>query len=74
MKGVTGIKDTSYTTYSAYQNDVKNYPQIEMVKEIKNVGIKEKRDVVYRETGDRKLLLDVFQPLVGFLLMLFVAL
>lgn len=65
MKGVTGIKDTSYTTSSAYQNDIKNYPQIEVVKEIKNVGIKEKRDVVYREVGDRKLLLDVFQPAVS---------
>ncbi|MFC4096067.1 alpha/beta hydrolase [Euzebyella saccharophila] len=65
MKGVTGIKDTSYTTASAYQNDVKYYPDIEVVKEVKNVDIKEKRDVVYLKTGDRKLLLDVFQPTVS---------
>ncbi|SDI98482.1 pectinesterase [Flavobacterium glycines] len=59
-KGVTGISDTSYSTKNAYNHDVKTHPNIKIVSEFHLETVKEKRNVVYCETGKRKLNLDVF--------------
>lgn len=60
--GVTGIPDTSFTTYSAYLGAKKNYPDIKIVNEFHSKSVKEKRNLVYCSLGDRKLLMDVFYP------------
>ena len=60
MAGVTGIRDTSYSNYSAANNIKKNYPSAALVPELKSSSVKEKRNISYCSIGDRKLLLDVF--------------
>jgi acetyl esterase/lipase len=60
--GVTGVPDTSYSTYSAWLNTKKEHPDIKIVGELKSASIKEKRNVTYQYIGKRKLMLDVFQP------------
>lgn len=60
--GITGNKDTSYTTFSAYQSTVKTHPEIGIVPEFKSPSIKEKRGIIYCTTGNRKLVLDAFYP------------
>ncbi|PKA98567.1 pectinesterase [Flavobacteriaceae bacterium MAR_2009_75] len=61
LKGVTGIKDTSYTTASAFAKDVVNHPEIEVVKEFKYESVKEERNITYSTIGSRELKLDVFK-------------
>ena len=60
--GVTGKKDTSYSTHSAYISTLKTHPFIKIVPEFKSKLVAEKRNVSYCEIDDRKLMLDVFQP------------
>src|SRR6187549_496687 len=62
ITGVTGKKDTSYSTYSAYVSTLKTHPNIKIVPEFKSKLVSEKRNVSYCEIGDRKLMLDVFHP------------
>jgi acetyl esterase/lipase len=66
MAGVTGQRDTSYTTYSAYLSTKKSYPDITIVEDFHSPLVKEKRDITYCKTqtakGERKLLLDAFYP------------
>jgi pectinesterase len=62
--GVTGIPDTSYTTYSAYTSTKKTHPDIKIVNEFHLRSVKEKRNICYCKIDDRKLLLDVFYPSV----------
>ncbi|MCW3094372.1 MAG: esterase [Ferruginibacter sp.] len=60
--GITGKKDTGYTTYSAYLNTLKSHPDIKIVKEFKFAGVAEQRSITYCSLGDRKLKLDAFYP------------
>ena len=60
--GVTGVKDTSFTTYSAYQNTKKTHPQLNIVRQVKTSSVKEKQSVPYCKTGKRVLVMDVFYP------------
>lgn len=60
--GVTGVPDTSFTTYSAYMGARKEHPEIKMAAGLKTASVKEKRNVRYTSIGKRALLLDVFQP------------
>jgi pectinesterase len=60
--GVTGVPDTSYTTYSAYVSSKKTNPGIKIVGEFHSKSVKEKRSISYCTIGERKLLLDVFYP------------
>ncbi|MFT3682300.1 MAG: alpha/beta hydrolase [Ferruginibacter sp.] len=62
VAGITGKPDTSYSNYSAYYNTLKTHPYIKLVQEFNLPSIKEKREVVYCKIGDRKLMLDIFQP------------
>lgn len=59
-KGVTGVRDTSYSTKRAYKYDVKTHPDIKIIPEMHFNSVKEKRNVSYCEIGKRKLNLDVF--------------
>ncbi|MXN92337.1 alpha/beta hydrolase fold domain-containing protein [Flavobacterium sp. Sd200] len=59
-KGVTNVRDTSYSTHSAYKHDVKTHPEIKIVPEFKFSSVKEQRNISYCEIGKRKLNLDVF--------------
>lgn len=52
--------DTSYTVYSSYNKYVKKFPQISIVKPQKFENITEKRNIVYKKIGERKLHLDAF--------------
>jgi pectinesterase len=52
--------DTSYTVYSSYKKYVKKFPQISIVKPQKFENITEKRNIVYKKIGKRKLHLDAF--------------
>lgn len=64
-KGITGQPDTSYTTYSAYKNTLKQHPGIRIVKEHSFKSVKESRGLVYCTVGSRTLQLDAFQPVSG---------
>ena len=59
-KGITGVRDTSYSTKSAYRHDVRAHPNITIVPEFHFNTVKEKRNIVYCEIGKRKLNLDAF--------------
>ena len=60
FKGVTSIRDTSYSTKSAFKYDVKKHPSITIVPEFHFNSVKEKRNISYCEIGKRKLNLDAF--------------
>ncbi len=60
LAGFTNERDTSFTTYSAWLSAKKKYPQIEIVEQIKSSSIAENKNIIYKNVGDRKLLLDIF--------------
>lgn len=60
--GITGVRDTSYTTYSAYIGSEKSNPGIKIVNEFHSRSVKEKRNISYCTIGERNLVLDVFYP------------
>lgn len=60
--GITNVRDTSYSTLSAYNNIHKQYPDAKAAEELHSSTVREKRDVVYCKTGERQLLLDAFYP------------
>lgn len=61
MIGLTGVRDTSFTTYSAFVSAKKKYPNIKIAEEIKNPFIVENRNIVYKNIESRKLVLDIFR-------------
>jgi pectinesterase len=61
-KGITGIRDTSYSMTSAYLGTLKTHPNAKMVSEIMPKTIEAKKNVVYAKIGERALLLDAFYP------------
>ena len=58
----TGIRDTSYSSLGDYSKNLKHYPFIKLVQAQKMPTVKEKRDVVYADAGNRPLHLDEFLP------------
>lgn len=60
--GVTGVKDTSYTTVIAYEKHVVKYPFIEIVEEFNYKNIRETRGIAYCDQYGRELVLDIFEP------------
>jgi acetyl esterase/lipase len=62
LEGITGVRDTSYTTVSAFANDIKTHPYIKIVKEFDFDSVKQENDITYCSFGERNLKLDVFQP------------
>ena len=60
--GLTGKRDTSYSTYSAYNSTRKSHPGIKIVEESKSPLVAEQRDLTYCSAGGRDLKLDAFYP------------
>ncbi len=56
------IKDTSYTIYSTYSKYLKEYPFIKIAKPEVNKNIVSYENVIYKNIGNRNLVLDIFQP------------
>jgi pectinesterase len=61
FQGVTGIRDSSYNTRSAYLNDVKRYQDIEAVERFNMKSVTETDNITYCQIGERELQLDVFE-------------
>ncbi len=55
-------KDTSFTIRSSFEKEVKKRPYITIATIPASDKIIEKKDIVYRELGERKLLLDIYYP------------
>ncbi|MFB6320453.1 alpha/beta hydrolase fold domain-containing protein [Saccharicrinis sp. FJH54] len=55
-------RDTSYNLNSALKKIKKYYPEVTLVKDVSYPGVKEKRNVVYYNTGERDLHADLFFP------------
>ena len=60
--GVTGVRDTSYSTQREYQKLKKDYPQILVPAPLLSRSVTEKKGLVYCTVGSRNLKLDVFYP------------
>ena len=60
--GITGKRDTSYSTWSAYRSTLKTHPNIRIVSEQPSKLVKESRNLVYHKIGDRSLHIDAFIP------------
>lgn len=60
-KGLTGIPDTSFANYSAWQSALKSDPTLKLA-EYTAKEIKATRTFVYKRIGQRKLVLDVYEP------------
>lgn len=58
--GITGKRDTSYSTYSAYINTRKTHPDIKVVAEFRSASVAERKNIVYCATGNRSLMIDAF--------------
>ncbi len=61
-KGLTGIPDTSYSSYSALSKTLKTHPNAVLVGEKTFKNVQEYRNIPYANVGTRDLHLDVFQP------------
>jgi len=59
---ITNVPDTSYTTYSDFQKNLKVYPFIKMVPDSPTTSVKENRNMVYCNIGNRQLHIDAFIP------------
>ncbi|MGY5355878.1 alpha/beta hydrolase fold domain-containing protein [Wenyingzhuangia sp. IMCC45467] len=53
-------KDTSFTVYSTYKKELKKYPKIKPVFLKIDKDVKVKKEIVYKNTGERNLELDAF--------------
>lgn len=54
--------DTSYTYFNEFRKHVKNFPQLAIVHELHPGTYIQRKDIIYCNTGNRNLLLDVFTP------------
>ena len=61
-QGLTGKRDTAFTSSSAYLKTLKQYPDISLVKEQTSKSVKEIRNQVYCRIASRELKIDAFQP------------
>ncbi|MEX1381761.1 alpha/beta hydrolase fold domain-containing protein [Lutibacter sp.] len=52
--------DTSYTVHRSFEKYKKNFPQIEIVNPQLCQNVIKKREIIYKEIGERKLHLDAF--------------
>ncbi|WAC41017.1 alpha/beta hydrolase [Pedobacter sp. SL55] len=58
----TGVRDTSYSSLQDFKKTVKQYPNIELVKEKSSPKVIEKRNLTYADAGNRPLKIDAFLP------------
>jgi acetyl esterase/lipase len=62
MAGITGIRDTSYSLYSAMMSTQKTNPEAGYVQPADTKTYKEVLNITYASTGSRTLKLDIFSP------------
>ncbi|MDE3182073.1 MAG: alpha/beta hydrolase [Bacteroidota bacterium] len=62
LKGITGVPDTSYTTFSAWQKTLKDFPAITIVHGFHYPDVMEKNGITYCTVNHRNLLIDAFSP------------
>ncbi len=62
IKGITGVRDTSYTTFSAWQQTKKDFPDITIVHEFNYPDVSEEKGITYCPVNRRSLLIDAFSP------------
>jgi acetyl esterase/lipase len=60
-QGLTGIPDTSFANYSAWRSALKSDSTLRLA-EYTATEIKATRTLVYKQIGQRKLVLDVYEP------------
>ena len=60
LKGITNVRDTSFTNSSAFQKTLKYFPQTKLVPKMHFDFVQQKNDIVYCTYGKRKMKLDVF--------------
>lgn len=56
------LRDTSFTPYSTFIKERKNYPFIRLAQPEMPAGVSYKKNLVYNTVGNQKLYLDVFYP------------
>ena len=63
-KGLTGKRDTGYTTFKAYKDIKKSHPNVAIVEVLDKTppSVKEQRNITFANIGDRNLQLDAFFP------------
>ena len=61
FEGVTGVRDISYNSVTAFSKDIKKYPHIKLVPEFTFETVSEEREISYCSVGKRVLKIDVFQ-------------
>ena len=59
-EGLTGLRDSSYTTASAFAKDVQKHPEIRIVQEFVFDAVETTRNITFCRLGERELKLDVF--------------
>lgn len=62
LKGITNVRDTSYSNYSALKNSLKTNPEAKLIYENTPTNILEQRNIVFANTDTRDLQLDAFYP------------
>lgn len=62
LKGITGVPDTSYTTFSAWQKMKKHFPDVTIVQEFHYPDVLQKKGMTYCTINHRNLLIDAFFP------------
>jgi len=59
---LTGVPDTSFNINKDYRQNLKNYPFIKIVPDSPLTSVKEARNLVYCQLGNRQLHIDAFTP------------
>lgn len=62
VSGLTGIRDTSYSNYSAYESTKRTHPFIRPVLPVTSKEVSAQLDVVYSTAPGRNLYTDIFYP------------
>ncbi|MGQ0738052.1 MAG: pectinesterase family protein [Bacteroidota bacterium] len=62
LAGITGSRDTSYNITNEYNKHLKNYPTLKIAKEFSFPYVTEEKNILYCQTKERSLKLDVFYP------------
>nr|WP_241774342.1 alpha/beta hydrolase [Flavobacterium sp. Root935] len=60
LKGITNVRDTSFTNASAFKKTLKYFPQTTRVPELHFDNVMQKTDITYCSYGKRKMKLDIF--------------
>ena len=61
--GLTGQIDTSFSNYKALQWALKTNPEAKLAKAASGLKYKSQRNIVYKQIGQRKLVMDEFSPI-----------